>query len=573
MGRPTRATRARAGEENEPEYEELTVKRDVEESPKKDPVKKTVAPKKAIKAKEEAAAAAEKKKLEEKAKKIAADVKNQQDGEEETEDETEDDNGIDNHMQVDDEADNTSPQKAAPKDNDTEPMEESTEPEKQDVTVTEAKDQDDAEAEEPALGILKKEPVVDVDVEQNNVKPKEVMDGSKLPEQDTNKEPPHDNDTELMEESGQKKETQDLQDPENNETDVKKEPEEAKPEEDDPNAIWQPTDFDVLSGRGASVNSHGGNKKFRALCFARKPEFEAGNHAAKRRIATEIVNAVLNDGEARFLKRKNEKGPWLELTKEQAILKACQVMRDYKRPDRLALREMLAQNGQARKRSRQVESTPMLDIPVPSGPLEPIIENPFGVHDHDILCGRGAFVNGHIGNQRLRKLALERKTAFDAGNYTEKRSLASEIVTIIKALDPPGRFLKRASKKNDDGGVQDGDESKEEDTKDQEGEWEELSDEKSIHKACQVMRDIDRPDRKDREERRAKKKQKLMETKTDKEPEVKEEDAMEEKKEEKKEETISETTAVEEAVAATEAALDKALDAAATKPQGESVEV
>lgn len=321
-----------------------------------------------------------------------------------------------------------------------------------------------------------------------------------------------------------------------------------------------------------------GNKKFRALCFARKPEFEAGNHAAKRRIATEIVNAVLNDGEARFLKRKNEKGPWLELTKEQAILKACQVMRDYKRPDRLALREMLAQNGQARKRSRQVESTPMLDIPVPSGPLEPIIENPFGVHDHDILCGRGAFVNGHIGNQRLRKLALERKTAFDAGNYTEKRSLASEIVTIIKALDPPGRFLKRASKKNDDGAA-DGDESKEEDVKEQEGEWEELSDEKSIHKACQVMRDIDRPDRKDREERRAKKKQKLIDTKTGKAPEVKEEEAaavvvvVEEKKEEKKEEPGSETAAVEEAVAATEAALDKALDAAATKPQAESVEV
>lgn len=105
-----------------------------------------------------------------------------------------------------------------------------------------------------------------------------------------------------------------------------------------------------------------GNKKFRALCFARKPEFEAGNHAAKRRIATEIVDAVFNGGEARFLRRKSEKGPWLELNKEQAILKACQVMRDYKRPDRLAIREMMAQNGQARKRSRQVESTPMLDI-------------------------------------------------------------------------------------------------------------------------------------------------------------------------------------------------------------------
>ena len=37
-------------------------------------------------------------------------------------------------------------------------------------------------------------------------------------------------------------------------------------------------------------------------------------------------------------------------------------MRDYKRPDRLALREMMAQNGQARKRSRAVESTPVVEI-------------------------------------------------------------------------------------------------------------------------------------------------------------------------------------------------------------------
>jgi hypothetical protein len=96
-------------------------------------------------------------------------------------------------------------------------------------------------------------------------------------------------------------------------------------EEDTANAIWEPAHPDVLSGRGASVNAHKGNKKFRALCFARKPEFEAGNHAAKRRIATEIVNATFDHGNARFLKKKNDKGPWYEMTKEQAILKACQV--------------------------------------------------------------------------------------------------------------------------------------------------------------------------------------------------------------------------------------------------------
>jgi hypothetical protein len=131
--------------------------------------------------------------------------------------------------------------------------------------------------------------------------------------------------------------------------------------------IEDPADMDVLSGRGAAVNSRPGNRKFRALCFAHKPHFEAGNHAAKRRIATEIVALMFHptDGAepSRFLKKRvGDRGPYYAMNEEQAILKAQQVMRDYKRPDRVAARELLAQNGNARKRTRQVESTPMIDV-------------------------------------------------------------------------------------------------------------------------------------------------------------------------------------------------------------------
>jgi hypothetical protein len=124
----------------------------------------------------------------------------------------------------------------------------------------------------------------------------------------------------------------------------------------EPGAILEPGEHDVLNGRGASVNGHKGNQKFRALCFFRKPEFEAGNHAAKRRVATEIVAVTTGVG-GRFLKRKSDKGPWFALTTEKAILKACQVMRDFQRPDRVQLRELQAQNG-TRKRQRTTESTP-----------------------------------------------------------------------------------------------------------------------------------------------------------------------------------------------------------------------
>lgn len=103
-------------------------------------------------------------------------------------------------------------------------------------------------------------------------------------------------------------------------------------------------------------------------------------------------------------------------------------------------------------------------------------------------------MNGHTGNQFLRQLAVARKPQFDAGTYTDKRAVSSEIVTIIKNLDPPGRFLCKAKPtRAKDGQIT---------YLPPESEWVELDLERAIHKACQVMRDIDRQDRKERDERR-----------------------------------------------------------------------
>jgi hypothetical protein len=477
-----------------------------------------------------------------------------------------------------------------------------------------------------------------------------------------------------------------------------------KPPRDYGPVITTYDEMDVLSGRGAAVNNHPGNKKFRALCFVRKAHFDLGNHAAKRKLATEIVE-ILQCGKdhppSRFLKKRpanamsaaeveatgveaadvnvaatpttgtTEEGGqepsaatiinttatntstttttlYYAMTKEQAILKAQQVMRDYKRPDRLEAKILQQQAQQARYLPQQggdgsavsgdgastvaaaTSNTTTSSLPkphraraTPSTPLEGVVEmldapdvekdvlfqaNPFGVHAHDVLSGRGAYVNGHVGNARLRTLAIERKTRFDTGNYTDKRQLASEIVTIVKSLDPPGRFLKKASQQVLDahaeadkaGPVAEVQVETEEATKEQpdvamkeeeaaannnsapasaeatttatetnndatasetppetakeeekttdpaapaeaeaatdsetapsaetpttttatpmqqsqqpppqntlprliDGIWEELSDDKAIHKACQVMRDISRPDRKYREQRK-----------------------------------------------------------------------
>ncbi|KAL3905438.1 MAG: hypothetical protein SGILL_009678 [Bacillariaceae sp.] len=271
--------------------------------------------------------------------------------------------------------------------------------------------------------------------------------------------------------------------------------------------IYEAASVDILSGRGANVNNHPGNKKFRALCFSRKPLFDRSNHAAKNRIATEVVHMMTQPKEAnvapsRFLKKMpgDVKGPYYAMTEKQAIAKAQQVMRDYQRPDRIALRMNLEATGQLRRRNRTTVSTPLLDEPALEVPEGEIVENPFGVHSHDVLCGRGAFVNGHVGNKRLREIALQHKKVFDDGNFSEKRTRALEVLSAIQALDPPGRFLKKAvdGKPSADGGEL------------IDGVWEQLSEEKAIHKACQVMRDIARPDRKHREERKERRKLEKM---------------------------------------------------------------
>lgn len=189
---------------------------------------------------------------------------------------------------------------------------------------------------------------------------------------------------------------------------------------------------------------------------------------------------------------------------------------------------------------------------IPLTPLDPIVENPFGVNDHDVLSGRGAFVNGHIGNVRFRELCLERKPEFDAGSYSEKRALATEVVSIVRGLEPPGRFLKRVKEGTAEGAVH---------HSDMPG-WEELSDDKAIHKACQVMRDIARPDRTGERKRKSEDEEDLrLEAAEEKETNAAAEVAAQAKNSMTiLAETTAEAAAVQAAVAATEEALDNALD-------------
>lgn len=102
---------------------------------------------------------------------------------------------------------------------------------------------------------------------------------------------------------------------------------------------------------------------------------------------------------------------------------------------------------------------------------------------HDVLNGRGVNIAQHPGNERFRALVNSRYDADYCTQYTttEKRAVAREIVEYIRSLDPPGRFLKRAGRSKNSRGL--------------EGPWEELTEQESIKKACQALRDCNRQDR------------------------------------------------------------------------------
>ena len=64
-------------------------------------------------------------------------------------------------------------------------------------------------------------------------------------------------------------------------------------------------------------------------------------------------------------------------------------------------------------------------------------------HDHDVLSGRGNFVNYHAGNEHFRALVRKHKVAYVACPKPQKGKFSRIIVDEIKARNPPGRFLKQ----------------------------------------------------------------------------------------------------------------------------------
>lgn len=64
-------------------------------------------------------------------------------------------------------------------------------------------------------------------------------------------------------------------------------------------------------------------------------------------------------------------------------------------------------------------------------------------HEHDVLSGRGNFVNYHVGNEHFRNLVRKHKVAYVACPKPQKGKFSRMIVEEIRNRTPSGRFLKQ----------------------------------------------------------------------------------------------------------------------------------
>ena len=96
------------------------------------------------------------------------------------------------------------------------------------------------------------------------------------------------------------------------------------------------------------------------------------------------------------------------------------------------------------------------------------------VNPNDVLCGRGGRINAHSGNVRFRDIVNEKKHEYlsKKTKKLDKAHIAAKIVSQIRELDPPGRFLKVDANS---------------------GLWTDIGDEKARKKAGQALRE-DAPD-------------------------------------------------------------------------------
>jgi hypothetical protein len=93
--------------------------------------------------------------------------------------------------------------------------------------------------------------------------------------------------------------------------------------------VEEPTEFDVLFGRGGMTNSHVGNKRFRDIISLHRPDYVRAVKIEKPNVARRIVAAIRGgDPPGRFMKRNPNDLMWYDVGNRHATEKTSQALRE-----------------------------------------------------------------------------------------------------------------------------------------------------------------------------------------------------------------------------------------------------
>lgn len=93
--------------------------------------------------------------------------------------------------------------------------------------------------------------------------------------------------------------------------------------------VEEPTEFDVLFGRGGMTNSHIGNKRFRDIISLHRPDYVRAVKIEKPNVARRIVAAIRGgDPPGRFMKRNPDDLMWYDVGNRHATEKTSQALRE-----------------------------------------------------------------------------------------------------------------------------------------------------------------------------------------------------------------------------------------------------
>jgi len=193
--------------------------------------------------------------------------------------------------------------------------------------------------------------------------------------------------------------------------------------------IYHLEEKDVLCGRGLGMTNHSGNIAFRKLIHEHAPGYRvAENSIFKNNIAQYVRECILP---GRFLRRNRDTDKGIVyyelLSKKEVIDKVCQALRDVHSPSHLSLPVTSERNFE----QFIVKPIPLM-----------VTNNPES-RPNDILFGRGGYTNNYPGNIIFRDLIRKHELSYLSVSKSEKATMIDNILTKIRSMTPPGRFLKK----------------------------------------------------------------------------------------------------------------------------------